>query len=177
MISFQKGSNSKIHGTRATVYSLFLVRDSFMDEPSSFHDAYDHDDSPSLFLRKISSISLTPSTSPTLATPPSQSTTTGQRNAFGFLRPISEIAARVVDCSPVGATGCADTKIDGSAAVFLPAMRYDRIVSSWSGFGGDSTTSKLNCSGPALDLPGGYGEVNDALSSVRALFDNAELGL
>ena len=51
------------------------------------------------------------------------------------------------------AAGCAERKT--SCGLSGLEERYDRMVLSWSAFGGDSTTSRLKVSGAALSFVGG----------------------
>lgn len=91
----------------------------------------------------------TPSTSPTLARPESQSTTRGHLNAFGALPTAFSSASSL--CAPAASPplGCAETNVPSDAL-----GRYERIVRSWSGVGGPSTTSRSNLSGPEEDEGG-----------------------
>lgn len=50
------------------------------------------------------------------------------------------------------------------------------MVFSWSAFGGDSTTSRLNVSGAADSLVGGYGPESEARRRLRAFIEGGECG-
>lgn len=61
--------------------------------------------------------------------------------------------------------------IDGFAA---GDGRYERIVFSWSGFGGASSTERLNCRGWPFRSPVGYGPESADLNRDNAFVDVKE---
>ena len=59
----------------------------------------------------------------------------------------------------------------------LVGVRYDRMVFSWSGVGGDSTTWRLMERGGLVAEVGGYGPLTAERRSETALAEDGEVGL
>ena len=102
---------------------------------------------------------LTPSTSPTAALPADQSTTTGHLKTLGFFLTSAAISSAFFGRSErLGEVGCEEMNVDRSGVGIDAGEsrestgKYERIILSWFGVGGDSTTSRSNSRGGEVGL-------------------------